>query len=81
MSGKLIYLTDTHISTPLLVVMAEYIAKGDNRFHNLVEYGYTLHWDIEEFRCQFMWIKGDNAYFYVVNKHTINYAAWLYIKF
>jgi hypothetical protein len=30
-------LGDTHISTPLLVVMAEYIAKGDNRFHNLVK--------------------------------------------
>ena len=29
MSGK-------HISTPLLVVMAEYIAKEDNRFRSLI---------------------------------------------
>ena len=28
--------TDTHISTPIYFVMAEYIAKGDNRFHDLV---------------------------------------------
>ena len=31
---------DTHISTPIYFVMAEYIAKGDNHFHRLV----ILYW-------------------------------------
>ena len=29
---------DTHFSTPLYFVMAEYIAKGDNHFHGLVKH-------------------------------------------